>query len=292
MQAGNTRARVLVLTLALFAATALVAGCGSDDDDDESSEPSSLALDVSGTKDALEITAPADAEAGPAEITFTNNTELDVDGQLIFVAEGEDHSDDEVVAELGKAVEGQPVADWFQAAGGPGVAGKGESSTATVDLQAGNYYFVPSTDGPPPTPLTKVTVTGESDAELPDADGTVSAVEYSFSGEGLKAGDQKLLLENKGGTWHHFLASKLKPDATIEDAKAFLESEGEGGGPPPFASEENAVESTVIDGGKSMVVDATLEPGKYAFFCFVSDKQTGGPPHVVKGMVSEVEVTE
>ena len=64
--------------------------------------------------------------------------------------------------------------------------------------------------GPPPEELTKFTVTGESDAELPEADGTVSAVEYSFSGEGLKAGEQKLLLDNKGGTWHHFLASKMR----------------------------------------------------------------------------------
>ena len=82
-------------------------------------------------------------------------------------------------------------------------------------------------------------MTGESDAELPEADGTVSAVEYSFSAEGLKAGEQKVALENKGGTWHHFLASPLKPDATIEDAKAFLESDGEGGGPPPFAGPED-----------------------------------------------------
>ena len=48
----------------------------------------------------------------------------------------------------------------------------------------------------------------------------------------------------------------------------------------------------MIDGGRSELVTANLEAGSYAFFCFVSDKQTGGPPHVVKGMVSEVEVTE
>ena len=48
----------------------------------------------------------------------------------------------------------------------------------------------------------------------------------------------------------------------------------------------------MIDGGESQVVDVNLAPGKYAFFCFISDKQTGGPPHVVKGMVSEAEVTE
>jgi hypothetical protein len=46
-----------------------------------------------------------------------------------------------------------------------------------------------------------------------------------------------------------------------------------------------------MDGGVSQIVDANLEPGSYAFFCFISDK-TGGPPHVVKGMVSEVSVEE
>ena len=286
----DTRARVLVLTLALFAATALVAGCGSDDDDD-SSEPSSLALEVSGSKDALELTAPADAEAGPAEITFTNNSDEDLDGQLVLVAEGEDRSDEEVVAELGKAVEGQPVADWFQGAGGPGFAAKGESSTATLNLQAGNYYFVPSTDGPPATPLTKFTVTGESDAELPEGDGTVSAVEYSFSADGLTAGEQSLLLDNKGGTWHHFQAFKLKPDATIEQVEAVLsEDGGPPSGPPPF-EEELPVESTVLEGGTSQLVDANLEAGNYAFVCFIADK-AGGPPHIAKGMISEVEVTE
>ena len=46
-----------------------------------------------------------------------------------------------------------------------------------------------------------------------------------------------------------------------------------------------------MDGGKAES-SANLEPRECAFFCFVSDKQTGGPPHVVKGMVSEVEVTD
>jgi hypothetical protein len=283
--------RGAVALLAALALTVGVAACG--DDDDDSSEPSSVAIEASGSKGAVELTAPSEADAGPAEITLTNNTDSDQDGQLAFVAEGEDRSDEEVIAELGNAVQGKPVADWFQAAGGPGTAAKGESSTATIDLEAGTYYVLPQSDeDPDPENLTKFTVAGESDADLPEADGTVSAVEYSFSADGLKAGEQTLLLENKGGTWHHFLASKLNDGATIEQAKEFLESEGQGGGPPPLDIENAVVESTVIDGGKSELVTANLEPGKYAFFCFISDKQTGGPPHVVKGMVSEVEVSE
>jgi hypothetical protein len=291
MSKFDLRGRRTLALLAALALTAPVVACG--DDDDESSEPSSVAIEASGSGNAVEIAAPSEADAGPAEITLTNNTDADQDGQMAFVAEGEDRSDEEVLAELQNAVRGRPVADWFQAVGGPGTTAEGESSTSTIDLEAGTYYVLPQSDEDVSAEdLTKFTVTGESDAELPEADGTVSAVEYSFSGEGLKAGEQTLLLDNQGGTWHHFLAGKLSDDATIEQAKEFLESQGQGGGPPPFDLENLAVESTVIDGGKSELVTANLEPGRYAFFCFISDKQTGGPPHVVKGMVSEVEVTE
>jgi hypothetical protein len=38
-------------------------------------------------------------------------------------------------------------------------------------------------------------------------------------------------------------------------------------------------------------VNLDLKPGRYAFYCFISDRQ-GGPPHAVKGMVAEVEVPQ
>ncbi len=278
---------------ALLAATSLAvvamfaAGCGDDDDDGGDSEPASIALEASGTEQDLELTAPSEAEAGPAEITFTNNTDGNLDGQLVFVPEGEDHSDEEVITELDKAVSSQPVADWFQGGGGPGFVDKGASASVTQDLQAGTYYFVPGSEGAQ-APLPKITVTGESDGELPEADGTVSAAEYTFTTDGpLKAGEQSLLLDNIGGTWHHFQAFPMKPDATIDQVKQFFETEK---GPPPF-TEPLAVESTVMEGGTSQLVDVDLDAGNYAFVCFIADK-TGGPPHFVKGMVSEVEVTE
>ena len=287
MQVRDRRARILVLSLAIVATAALVAGCGSDDDDDESSEPSSIALEASGTAKAQELTAPSEAEAGPAEITFTNNTDGNLDGQLIYVPEGEDHSDEEVIAELDKAVNSRPVADWFQGGGGPGFVDKGGSTTVTQDLEAGTYYFVPGSEGAE-APLTKITVTGESDAELPEADATVNAAEYTFTADGpLKAGEQSVLLDNIGGTWHHFQVFPMKPNATIDQVKQFFETEE---GPPPF-SENLPIESTVMEGGTSQLVDANLEAGNYAFVCFIADK-AGGPPHFVKGMVSEIEVTE
>ena len=279
---GGRRALVLLAALSLSAVA--FTACG-DDDDDDSSEPSSVALEAAGSEGNLELTGPSEAEAGPAEITLTNNSDAELDGQLAFVAEGEDRSDEEVLAELQNAVQGRPVADWFQAVGGPGFAGQGESTTSTIVLEPGTYYLVPGDE--PPQPLTKFTVSGDGDGELPAADGTVVAAEYSFTGEDLKAGEQKLLLDNQGGTWHHFQAFKLNPDATIEDAETFFREEQ---GRPPFG-EELPVESTVMDGGRSELVDANLQPGTYAFVCFISDK-TGGPPHIAKGMISEIEVTE
>ncbi len=68
-------------------------------------------------------------------------------------------------------------------------------------------------------------------------------------------------------------------------------------GEPPFAGEadeggidpDNGIASTVLDGGVAQTIEFTGKPGKYAFFCFIADKK-GAPPHVVKGMVSEVTV--
>ena len=105
-----------------------------------------------------------------------------------------------------------------------------------------------------------------------------------------------MLLDNKGGTWHHFLAAQLKPDATIEDAKKFLDDARARAAvrrrSSAISTSDNPVSSTVLEGGTSQLVDLNLEPGSYAFFCFISDKEEGGPPHVVKGMVSEVTVEE
>lgn len=287
MQRINRELRLVAPILAI-GALGLVAGCG----DDDSSDPASISIEASGAEGGLTFEAPSEADAGATEIEFTNSSELEeLDAQLAFVAAGEEHSDEEVIAELQKAFDGEAVADWFQAGGGNASTAKGESSSVTQELQEGTYYVLGGEDVPQ-APLTKIAVSGGDGTELPEPDATVSAQEYSFSSDGLKAGEQQVLLDNQGGTWHHFLASPLKEGATIEQAKQFLLSEK---GEPPFEDGEgasNEVESTVLEGGSSQLVDLDLKPGRYAFFCFVSDKQTGGPPHVVKGMVSELEVSE
>ena len=257
--------------------------------------PNTIAINATGSERNVSFEAPAEAEAGATEIELTNSTNVkEMDGQLGFVAAGEEHSDEEVAAELQNAATGKPIADWFLAGGGVGVTAPGATESVTQDLQEGTYYVLSQAAQPRP-PLTKIEVSGGDGAELPETEGEVIAGEYSFTGEGLKAGTNQVLLDNAGAQWHHFLAAELKPEATIEQAQEYLERQGRGGGPIPFideeAGDENAVETTVLDGGFSQIQEVTLNQGRYAFYCFISDKQ-GGPPHVAKGMVSEVVVEE
>jgi hypothetical protein len=44
-----------------------------------------------------------------------------------------------------------------------------------------------------------------------------------------------------------------------------------------------------MDGGGKQVVEVELKAGKYALLCWVPDR-AGGPPHAVKGMISEAVV--
>jgi hypothetical protein len=284
MKCGSFPTRASVIAATLAAALAVTA-CGGDDSED----PEKVAIEASGGKQVT-FTAPSEVKAGVAEIEFTNSGEQANDAQLIRI-EG-DYTEQQVFDELRKAVEGEPVADWFKGAGGVGGTEPGETNTVEQELPEGAYYVVGQNQ--PATPLTKIEVTSDGDSELDEPDAKVTAQEYSFTGEGLKSGTNKILLANEGAQWHHFLASRLKEGATIEDAQKFLSSQGPGAGPPPFEDGQQAVndvQSTVLEGGTSQVVDAELQPGRYAFYCFISDKQ-GGPPHVVKGMVSEVTVEE
>jgi uncharacterized cupredoxin-like copper-binding protein len=283
--------RALYLSVGLLMLVALVAGCGDDDEEDSADSGStteqpagSLKITASGSEKALEFEAPATVPSGAVNIEFTNNTKDEVDAQLVRI-DGE-HEDAEVIAQLGGATQGKPVEDWFHAAGGAGEAKPGQTSTVTQVLEPGTYYVVGGEE-PPKGPPTKFEVSAGEAAELPQTEAKVIATEYAFTGQNLKPGE-KVELRNEGKEWHHFIASQMKPDATIEEVKKFLETEK---GEPPFAGEDNEVSSTVMDGGVSQIVDVDLKPGKYAFFCFIADRK-GGPPHVQKGMISEVTVSE
>lgn len=264
--------------IALVTAMALVA-CGDSEDSQE------LSFTVESKGKAATVTAPESAEAGLAEITLTNDTDSEADLQLIRV-EGE-HSTEEVVEGLGKAIQGQSFPDWFFAAGGVGSLEPGESATVTQVLQPGNYYAFNTSGGPPSPQATAITkVTGEeSDEEIEGGEATVEGAEYVFNADTLPSGPVEIVFDNIGAQPHHLIASKFKGDGTAEDVEKFFKSEQ---GAPPI--EEKGTRSTaVLEGGEGQLVTMDLEPGRYALYCFITDRE-GGPPHAFKGMVDEVEV--
>ena len=264
---------------ALVVAMALVA-CGDSDDDAQK-----LSYTVESKGKSATITAPEKAEAGLAEITLTNDGKAEADLQLIRV-EG-DRTPEEVVAGLGKAIQGKEFPEWFFAAGGIGTLGPGETATVEQVLQPGDYYAFNTEGGPPdPKAAAMTEVTGEeSDEEIEGGEATVEAAEYVFNTETLPAGEVEIAFDNIGAQPHHLIASKIKGEATAEEVEAAFKEEK---GPPPLI-EKGTQATAVLEGGEGQLVTMDLDPGRYALYCFITDRN-GGAPHALKGMVDEVEV--
>ena len=59
-------------------------------------------------------------------------------------------------------------------------------------------------------------------------------------------------------------------------------------GPPPIVEEET-FSTAVLDTDEEQIIPVDLKPGKWVMVCFISDRE-GGPPHIAKGMIREVEI--
>jgi hypothetical protein len=272
--------RAVATALAAVLAAALLAACGDDTD-----EAQTLTFTVTEQGKASKFTGPQSAETGLAEITLKNDGKGESDLQLIRV-EG-DHSAEEVVKGLGQAIKGKAFPEWFFAGGGVGTTGPGESQTVTQVLEPGTYYaFNTESQGPPDAQtVTAVEIGGEESGDEVEADETVTAVEYAFEADALPSGETEIAFDNAGAEPHHLIASRLVGDSTAEDVEKFFKTNK---GKPPL-SEKGTQSTAVIEGGEGQAVTIDLKPGRYALYCFITDRQ-GGKPHALKGMVDEVEV--
>jgi hypothetical protein len=280
------------MALAAAAALALTgAACGGDDDTDDPSgggggaaaEPSRLAIELSGAPKNPTFSVPDSVEGGLVEIEFTNEVRGQHSAQLLRAEDG--HTGAEALA-AGNAwgEKGKGLPGWAIVAGGAGDVKQGASTTVTQNLEPGSYVVADLNSGA----SAEFEVTGGAEAGEPAADGgTITATEYAFEAEGLSAGPSRILFDNAGGEPHFVAAVGLAEGATAEDARRFFETEK---GRAPF-DEGRAFSTAVVEGGVKQAVDLDLEPGRYALICFVPDR-AGGPPHAVKGMISEATVAE
>lgn len=262
--------RLLSLLLACVLSLG-IAACGDDDDDGGTSDQPQV-FEVEAGDDS--VTAPESVQPGAVEIRFTNTGERPHSGQVAEVTDG--RSPEEVI-EAGEAWgdQGGELPEWVRFLGGVGSIDPGGASTAIVELPPGEYAIF-DIEG---DQFTAFTVEGDEGEGLPETDGRVEAVDYSFNAEELEAGSQSILFENAGEEPHHLVGMPLLPGKTEADIRKFIQTEK---GRPPV-DESESFDTAILSGGESAVVDVRLESGDYAFLCFIPDR-AGGPPHVAKGM--------
>jgi hypothetical protein len=274
---SGSRAARWIGAIGCALAAAAVAGCGED-------EPVSKAVPLSVTvtepsKGRLAYSARRTVPAGLVELTLENKGRERRKGQL-FRIDGK-HSVAEALRVRG------PLPRWLRWEGGVGMTAPGAKASVTQRLHPGRYYITGNRgDNARVAPLT--VVDKDSGGKLPDATGSIVSNEYSFTASGLEAGPNSLEFSNEGLEPHHAVVAPVKRGASVAQLRRFLR----GRGPIPVGDIVNlrgALETSVIEGGQSQVMQLKLGRGKYALLCFVADRK-GGPSHVVKGMVDEVTV--
>lgn len=277
--------RITLLTT--VAALSMLAACGGDDDDADKSppaqaaKPSRLAIELSGSAKQPTFSVPASVPGGVVNIDFTNSAKGAHGAQLIRAEAG--HTPQEALAAAGAwAEKGKRLPDWALVTGGVAEVPSGKSASVTQELAPGKYMVVDiDTDA-----SAEFEVSGQSgQGELAADGGTISATEYAFESEGLKAGKGRVLFENAGGEPHFLAAAPIKPGKTLADVRKWLKTEK---GPSPI-EEGDELNTAVLEGGSRQSVELDLKAGKYVMLCFVPDR-AGGPPHAFKGMVSEAVV--
>ncbi len=283
------RTALLLVTLGL---TVAISACGDDDDDGgggggggEADVPTIVRLTASGSGKESKITIPKSVQGGLVDLQFKNSAKGPIGVQFIRATDG--HTAEEAL-EAGSAwgENGEGLPPWVKLEGGTPDTKPGTTSSTIQVLPAGEYIAV---DIDSNVNATFTVLTGGGTAKVPAADSTVDASEYKFVASGLKTGSNKVKFANVGKEPHFMLAAPIKGNVSVQTIIKAFQSEGDSGGPPPL-DEKNAVSTSVLDGGGSQVIDLDFaKKGRYAAICFVPDR-AGGPPHIVKGMVSELEV--
>jgi plastocyanin len=207
-------------------------------------------------------------------------------------------NDGKTLQEFMAAAKGDPSIvygklSWLKYDGGPNAVIPGESASAVVYLEPGNYVvacIVPSPKGVPHVNLGMVkglTVKGPATSGVsePKAAVTITARDFNFAPDKpIAAGTQTIRFENAGTQPHELLLVQLPPSKTIKDfADAFAPGHS---GPPPGKPLGGV--TGLYEGGHAFFT-ANIEPGHYGLICFFEDP-TKKAPHFALGMLYDFEV--
>jgi hypothetical protein len=293
------RRRSITLVLVVLAALALAA-CGSSSKKSKSSttskpavQPTTLSLSISESGKKAQYSAPSSTKGGVVTVSFHNGGKKPHAAQLVRLTGN--HSPAEIMKGF-TAKKGPP--SWIHLTGGVATTPPGQTGSATVNLEPGNYLVLDiggpgGGSGPPAHAMLKVAP--GSSGSLPSTPTTVTATapakdKYKWDVSGaLKPGDNRLTFVSKGrhDAVHLIAAFRLKGKASDAQIKKSLTSNGK---PPAFVDQSSFQGTTVLDAGRSEVTSLTLaKPGEYVLFCPLKDRD-GGKPHDQEGLLTRVTV--
>jgi hypothetical protein len=272
----------LIVALAAVLVAAVAAGCGSSGKD----TATVLKVGVSESGKKAAFTVPDSVEGGLVELKLTNEGKAPHGAQLVRYTG--DHTAKEALAQLSS--ESKKTPDWLRGEGGIGGVGGGETGTATLNLEAGNFLVSDAAAFGEEPATAEMKVTDGEEGDLPSTEGTIVAEEtgkdkYAWDVSGLEAGKSQITFDSEGDEAIHLiiaapLKGKVPPLSQIK--KEFASQNGP---PPSYLDFENAQSTAVLDGGKSQTTDINLKAGKYLLFCPLTDRD-GGKSHDQEGLLA------
>ena len=141
---------------------------------------------------------------------------------------------------------------------------------------------------PAPTTVAPTTVVPTTVAAPPAAPVRIGLADYSFDlPDTLPSGVTRLIGTNTGTEEHQATFIRIDEGQTLETLLTALATAPQSG--YPLATFAGGPQSVAPGESQSVVVDLT--PGSYAVMCFIPSP-ADGVPHVAKGMLKQVTVTD
>lgn len=288
------RGRVVISVSAAATLALLMGACGGDDEAQAPlaarAEPAQLTV----TASEFKFEASADSvPAGLVEITLENAGKEPHQVQLFRLNDGVEYKTFERYATT-RGPQAPKTFEVSAVAGGVNELASGANATATVDLEEGSYAFVCFVRGHNTEGMVApfdVTAAEETEFAEPAPDAEVGMTEYAFGVPSDFAGGT-VAFTNNGDQPHEAGLFRLE-GATLDEVTTFLEKPT---GPPPGKGDPAGQGSvSAIAPGETAYADLSgLEPGVYAFVCFVPDQeqlaQGKQVPHFELGMAHGFEI--
>jgi hypothetical protein len=172
-----------------------------------------------------------------------------------------------------------------------GLTGSPDAETI-VDLEPGEW-FISRTAAPGGPILQPFTVAAVGDAAALQGDVQMELLDFAYSApESIPAGPQLWEIANNGGQWHMMLVAKLAEGVTPDEAVQAMMQEMGGSGPSETPVYELAAAWEPMSEGMRAWIELDLAPGNYVLVCPIPDVNGDFMPHMMKGMVGSLVVTE